>query len=321
MTKYALTAALPNWHRGIAQPRGMAGLCEDGVAGDREASTIPPPDLRDHCGNYRPVVENRILHRRSIPPEADETGLFGGLAEAIARLDSNDCPAALATLLESAGEYDSTVIAAFPESGLPIRLFSNLSPEDEETTLRPYFDNTYLLDPWYNMARSQAVDGVYRLSECVPSGFRKSEYYLEYYAATRLIDECGIFVRLSKQIMLIAMLGNRGDRSVERRRGQLGNLRALFPCFREMAYRQWSSLSTITVGSNENLQSLCQARGLVGREIEVTGYLLRGYSNKLIGRALGISHETVKVYRKRINRKLGTRSTREIYSMFFRNNF
>lgn len=268
------------------------------------------------------MVENAILPRRSLTPEAAPPGPFGALAEAIARLDSNECPAALAALLETTGDYDSTVIAAFPESGLPIRLFSNLSPEDEETTLRPYFDNTYyLLDPWYNMARSQAVDGVYRLSECVPGDFRKSEYYLDYYAATRLIDECGIFVRLSKQIMLIAMLGNRGDRSSERKRGQLGNLRALFPCFRELAYRQWSSLSTITVGSNENLQSLCQARGLVGREIEVTGYLLRGYSNKLIGRALGISHETVKVYRKRINRKLGTRSTREIYSIFFRNNF
>lgn len=305
----------------ILSPRSFCRHPGRGTTHDGDALAIQPSNPREYCGDHRQLVANPILPRRAPLPDPDQTGLFGGLAEAIASLDSNDCPAALAALLERAGDYDSTVIAAFPESGLPIRLFSNLSAEDEETTLRPYFHNTYLLDPWYNMGRSQAVDGVYRLSECVPSGFRKSEYYLEYYAATRLIDECGIFVRLSKQIMLIAMLGNRGDRTVERRRGQLGNLRALFPCFREMAYRQWSSLSTITVGSNENLQSMCQARGLVGREIEVTGYLLRGFSNKLIGRALGISHETVKVYRKRINRKLGTRSTREIYSIFFRRNF
>lgn len=316
MTPPALTEARAD-PQDFAPPRGFVRRHAHGIVGSRDAA----PDPRSHCGDHRPVVENRTLRRRSTLPEADQTGLFGGLAEAIARIDSSDCPAALAALLEAAGDYDSTVIAAFPESGLPIRLFSNLSPEEEETTLRPYFDSTYLLDPWYNMARSQAVDGVYRLSECVPSGFRKSEYYLDYYAATGLIDECGIFVRLSKQIMLIAMLGIRGDRATERRRGQLGSLRALFPCFREIAYRQWSSLSTITVGSNENLQSLCQARGLVGREIEVTSHLLRGYSNKLIGRALGISHETVKVYRKRINRKLGTRSTREIYSIFFRNTF
>lgn len=244
------------------------------------------------------------------------------LAEAIASTGSNECAPALARMLELAGGYESTVIAAFPESGRPIRLYSNLSPEEEETTLRPYFDNTYLLDPWYNMALSEVEDGVYRLSECVPSGFRKTEYYLDFYADTQLIDECGIFVRISKQITVVAMLGNRlRPDTPTRRPGKLGELRALFPCFREIAHKQWSGLSTISVNSMENLESLCRARGLAGREIEVTGYLLRGYSNKMIGRALGISHETVKVYRKRINRKLGTRSTREVYSMFFRKTF
>ena len=80
-------------------------------------------------------------------------------------------------------------------------------------------------------------------------------------------------------------------------------------------------MRTISPSSIENLHSICRARGLVGREIEVTGHLLRGYSNKVIGRELGISHETVKVYRKRINRKLGTHSAREIYAMFFRKTF
>jgi DNA-binding CsgD family transcriptional regulator len=57
---------------------------------------------------------------------------------------------------------------------------------------------------------------------------------------------------------------------------------------------------------------------LRGREIEVVTLLLRGFSNKLIARDLGISPETVKVYRKRINKKLGTASTREVFAMFFK---
>ena len=45
--------------------------------------------------------------------------------------------------------------------------------------------------------------------------------------------------------------------------------------------------------------------------------MLRGYSNKLIARELDLSPETVKVYRKRVNRKLGTSSSRQIFTSFF----
>lgn len=259
--------------------------------------------------------------RRSDDPDPELASIGTHLSLALASIGSNGFGERLAGLLEGPSGYTSTVVAAFSEGAKPVRLFSNLNAEDERITLRPYFDGTYLLDPWYNMANSQLEDGVYRFSECVPDGFRKSEYYLTYYAATGLVDECGIFVRLSKQICLLTMLGIRASDEGEKTRGQLGELRALFPAIRELMYRQWSSLSTISGNSTDNLQSICKARGLVGREVEVTGHLLRGFSNKMIGRELGISHETVKVYRKRINRKLGTRSTREIYSMFFRKSF
>ncbi|MWV27551.1 helix-turn-helix transcriptional regulator [Aurantiacibacter rhizosphaerae] len=259
--------------------------------------------------------------RKADDPDPELERIAGQLALAISSVGSTSFGDSLAAMLEGMSGYTSTVVAAFSEGAKPVRLHSDLSPDDEKTTLRPYFDGTYLLDPWYNMANSQIEDGVYRLSDNVPDGFRKSEYYLTYYDSTGLIDECGIFVRLSKQISLVTMLGIRASDEGALRRGQLKQLRALFPAIRELMYRQWSSLSTISGNSNDNLQSICGARGLVGREIEVTGYLLRGYSNKMIGRELGISHETVKVYRKRINRKLGTRSTREIYSMFFRKSF
>ncbi|GAA5047882.1 hypothetical protein GCM10023208_04610 [Erythrobacter westpacificensis] len=259
--------------------------------------------------------------RKTDDPDPVLESISACLAITISAVGSNHFGDRLSDLLEEPSGYTSTVVAAFSSGSQPVRLFSNLNDADEKITLQPYFDGTYLLDPWYNMANSDIEDGVYRFSDCVPDGFRKSEYYLTFYNATGLIDECGIFVRLSKQITLVTMLGIRAHDDTERKRGQLKELRALFPVLRELMYRQWSSLSTISANSTENLQSMCKARGLVGREVEVTGHLLRGFSNKMIGRELGISHETVKVYRKRINRKLGTRSTREIYSMFFRKNF
>ena len=269
-------------------------------------------------GPERPIA---VRKRRGDDPDPYLVTLFEQVGAAISRVGSNDFATALAALLEQAGGYYSTVFAAFSDNTRPVRLFSNLSPAQEETTLQPYFDSSYLLDPWYNMAISEIADGVYRFSECVPDGFRKSEYFLTYYKSTGLLDECGIFVRLSKQITVVAMLGIRAEDAEGRSRGKMKDLKALFPTVRELMYKHWSGLSTISPNSTENLQSMCKAHGLAGREIEVTGQLLRGYSNKMIGRELGISHETVKVYRKRINRKLGTRSTRELYSIFFRKSF
>lgn len=240
---------------------------------------------------------------------------FSLLADVLESLGSGDCPAGLARLLQLAGGYESTVIAAFPASGRPVRLYSNLTPDDEDRTLRPYFDNTYLLDPWYNLARGLVPDGVYRLDDHVPDDFAQSDYFLNYYAATGLRDECGVFVRLTDKICIVVMLGIRHDDAPI---GRLADLRLVLPCIAAVIRRHWAGLSTLTVTPSENLETLCRVHGLAGREIEVTDRLLRGYSNKLIGRELGISPETVKVYRKRINKKLGTTNAREVFAMFFR---
>jgi DNA-binding CsgD family transcriptional regulator len=242
---------------------------------------------------------------------------FQRLGQAIASLGLNEFASHLAELMEVTGAYESTVVAAFPASGRPIRLFSNLSPEDEEATLRAYFDRTYLLDPWYNMVQARVADGVYRFCECVPDDFEETDYFRDYYAQTRLIDECGLFIRISENVCIVIMLGNRASG----KSGLLGYsepLRQLLPTVVQLVKKHWAGLSCITVAAEDNLASLCASKGLRGREIEVVTLLLRGFSNKLIARDLGISPETVKVYRKRINKKLGTASTREVFAMFFK---
>ena len=45
---------------------------------------------------------------------------------------------------------------------------------------------------------------------------------------------------------------------------------------------------------------------LTDRERDVVAGLLRGLTNKQIGRELGISHRTVEIHRARLMRKLGT---------------
>ena len=47
-------------------------------------------------------------------------------------------------------------------------------------------------------------------------------------------------------------------------------------------------------------------------DIAVLAHVLDGRSNKLIGRALGISHRTVEIHRSRAMAKFGTSSTTEL---------
>lgn len=51
---------------------------------------------------------------------------------------------------------------------------------------------------------------------------------------------------------------------------------------------------------------------LTGREREVAAHLMDGLTSKEIGKALGISHRTVEIYRARLMRKYGTGTTAEL---------
>lgn len=52
-------------------------------------------------------------------------------------------------------------------------------------------------------------------------------------------------------------------------------------------------------------QSSSTVDELTHRELEVVDGLVRGFTNKQIGRELGISHRTVEIHRSRLMRKLG----------------
>ena len=52
--------------------------------------------------------------------------------------------------------------------------------------------------------------------------------------------------------------------------------------------------------------------GLTPREREVAAHLMEGLTSKAIGRALGLSHRTVEVYRARLMRKFGASTTADL---------
>jgi DNA-binding CsgD family transcriptional regulator len=256
-----------------------------------------------------------VTHWRHAGAEASVDASVAALSAAIASVGRDGFEKELCNLLQVTTRYVSVAIIAFSTQSKPRRLFDNLSCSDRKRALDPYLAGAYLLDPWYNMVGQEVPDGVYMLSEQAPDDFEQSEYFLHYYAQAGAHDECGMFVRTSSGVYIVISLALYREES--RAALDLQKAQSLFPCIRALCLRHWGDLSGERLGQNDSLEDLCRAKGLRGRQVEVTAMVLRGFSNKLIARKLEISPETVKVYRKRINHKLGTSSSRQIFMNFF----
>ena len=222
--------------------------------------------------------------------------------------------------------YGSSVFIAFIRNQKPQLVYSNLSARDETPTLGPYFDGAYLLDPFYDLFRNSASDGVYRLREVAPDEFFETEYYRSYFRATRIIDETAMMIRINNEIHLTISCGLREGSSPENLKTLY--LKKIFPFIASACRQHWlrenqlESLMVNSLGSTEFSTTLETAFNNFGkdhlttRERQILHLILKGYASKSIAQLLGISLDTVKVHRKRFHAKLGISSQAELFALF-----
>ncbi len=237
----------------------------------------------------------------------------GGLAEtldhfaaATERVGTNGFTGALADLLRFAGGFENLMIAAFSESHPPEPVFSDLSDDEARISLTPYIKHAYRGDPWFDLLQGGIEDGVFRLEDFIGRGFKRTLYYRDYYRQTRLRDECAIIVRPNSSTSLVLSMGLR---SADHTRGaRIDLLRLLQPCILALCRLHWADFR-----SESSRTPGVETETLSARERQVLEQVLDGRSNKDIARSLALSPETVKVYRKRMNRKLKVSSANELF--------
>lgn len=262
-----------------------------------------------------------------IPPRWYGMGLLGEaekrLGEAIEALGGDRFARALVRWLGVELRHDNVTILAYFQSRAPQAILTRAAASEVHRNLEStYLKGAYLLDPFHELHRRRAARGVYRLTDIAPDQFHRNPYFLDYYAATTMVDELAFVAYPGAGVSLHVCLGR--DRSSNNRFTQREIIRAdhLSPIVVALAERQWSDLA----GSGEYsearvtrrlIDSLKEAHGIALslRQAEVALLILQGHSSVSIGLRLGISPQTVKVFRKQLYRKCAISSQAELFNL------
>ncbi|WP_306116457.1 MULTISPECIES: helix-turn-helix transcriptional regulator [unclassified Roseovarius] len=245
------------------------------------------------------------------------------LAQTIDALGQADFTEAMNRWLQAEIRQDNCTILAYFDGRRPLSLSRSATTNAVHRNFeKTYVAGAYLLDPFHNLHVNRAAAGVYRLSDIAPDQFHRNPYFLDYYSATTLLDEIAFVTYPARDISLHICLGR--DRSSKSRFNskELATAHRIAPIVLSLANRQWAGLAaqgdySDTAVTDRLVASLARTHGikLSQRQAEVAFFILRGHSSVSIGLTLGVSPQTVKVFRKQLYRKCAISSQAELFRL------
>ena len=245
------------------------------------------------------------------------------LAAAITNLNTSGFPNKLSDWLQACLPYDNITILAYFQNHQPVPLMcAGSQPKVHENISQVYLAGAYLLDPFHDLHLKSAPAGVYRLSDIAPDKFRRNQYFLEYYGNTTMVDEIAFVSYPSDGVSLHVCLGRDSNSNRRFSRRELAYAYRLSPVVTSLTSGHWKDLMPESGRAEGELVSnlikaIDQKLGihLSPRQAEVAMLVLQGHSSVSIGLKLGISFQTVKVFRKQLYRKCLISSQAELFNL------
>lgn len=220
-------------------------------------------------------------------------------------------------------EIDNTTMLAYFQTQVPEVLFTQAVEKSVHERLDvDYVPGAYLLDPFHTLHVEEQPPGLYRLKDIAPDQFHRNEYHAAYYQRTTLIDEMAYIAYPATGVSVHVCLGR--DKTSGRRFSARDLLKAdrIAPIVCGLIAQHWSGLRSSGDYRDEDLtDNLIAAMsrehgvGLSPRQAEIALLIMRGHSSVSIGLRLGISPQTVKVFRKQLYRKCRISSQAELFSL------
>ena len=245
------------------------------------------------------------------------------LAETIKSLKKNDFSVYFNRWLRTLANHDNTTVLAYFRDETPqILLTDSETRAVHQNMSHVYLSGAYLLDPFYELHNSGADTNLYRMSDIAPDQFSRNQYFLEYYQRTTIIDEIAFIIWPSPQMSVHVCLG----RDVKSKRRftirEISSTKQVLPIVETLVCEHWGNLRFSREDHGENvlermvrLVAETHSINLTKRQAEVALLVLRGHSSASIGLRLGISQQTVKVFRKQLYRKCSISSQAELFAL------
>jgi DNA-binding CsgD family transcriptional regulator len=258
--------------------------------------------------------------------ETQAEKLDRALSEAMRSVGDSAFPMNLARFLRLCMPFDNFIVLAYRGEQNPVVLYREFrDPVVYQAMDSEYLTANYVLDPFYKAHIDGVRSGLHRLFDLAPDRFKQTSYFELYYEKTTLIDEVAAFAKTKTGLTITACMGT--DRSSGNifSRKQLAFLdrhASVISCLLEL---HWNDC---TITSNEKdvtqiplverlRETLVRnkAISLSPRQSEVAIFILQGHSSKSISLNLGVTADTIKVFRKQLYAKCNISSQAELFAM------
>lgn len=244
------------------------------------------------------------------------------LAETIRHLGGQGFESALYDWLRRCLAPDNIIVLAYRDALPPQVLFTQSDqPQVFSQLERTYLAGAYLLDPFHDLHVNRVTAGAYRLRDVAPDAFHRSRYFIDYYQQTTLIDEVTFIAYPHPDISLNICLGR--DAASGRPFGpvEIETAQRLAPIVIALAETHWTNLADPGGAPSDVAADLIAALRdrhgirLSARQAEVALLILRGHSTQSISLRLGLSSQTIKVFRKQLYAKCALTSQAELFAL------
>lgn len=231
---------------------------------------------------------------------------------------------ALAGVATACLDYDNLIILAYCGAAAPRELYRRcVSPVCYAQIEQTYLTSHYVFDPFYTSHLKRVPRGLYRLEDVSPDKFKTTQYFQEYYQKTTLLDEIALYAYTASGWTITACFGR--DHVSGRRfdRRELDEFSKLAEVVCALMERHWARFDpgAADLDAHDMIDGLCArlrqrtSIELTHRQLEVGLLILQGHSSKSIALLLGISWQTVKVFRKQLYARCGVSSQAELFAL------
>ncbi|MEM7441297.1 MAG: helix-turn-helix transcriptional regulator [Pseudomonadota bacterium] len=259
----------------------------------------------------------------------DRTGAGISLDRLAGTVDQLGKPGFAAALGDAAAgfiDFDNLIILAYSGAATPQELYRRfVSPVPYAQIEETYLTSHYVLDPFYAAHQQKVPRGLYRLEDVAPDKFRATTYFTEYYQRTTLVDELALFAYTATGWTITACFARDHTSGKRFERRQIELFAKVARTLSALMEQHWAHLNppkaTLAPQKRDIIADLAhqlQTRhdiSLTPRQVEVGLLILRGHSSRSAALTLGISWQTVKVFRKQLYSRCGVSSQAELFAI------